>query len=168
MPGSTLNPLVNAVSATLAAPHNIGLRAELRRSAADRPGAAFWKLAARHLDPAGELGGREISPERVTRWHFVVRCIADLADLHRPGFPLGTAMARAGVSEPRAERLLRSSNGQLQREVQSVLTQLRSSRMPCDAAEIARLVLTDGTAASDAVRYAVSRDYFNTSTHEAT
>ena len=158
---SSLSSLVDRLAADLDNRYGNGVRAELRRSSTDNPGAAFWRVATEHLEPAGELGGPSPDPERVRRWALVLRAIAELGPLHRPGRSLGEALAAAGVAEMRVIQLLRAHGESLERELRALLMQLTSAGEPVNAVDIAYLVLTDGSdPAQRRTRHRIARSYF--------
>ncbi|GAB4178924.1 MAG: hypothetical protein Kow0020_14990 [Wenzhouxiangellaceae bacterium] len=132
-----------------------GDRARLRRMTPGQPAPlAFIRFAVAHLP-----GGWE---HQLDDWITLVAGIAIMAPgAHRPGFGLGRALAEAGYSEFRLERLL-DADGQTRR-----ILLLRAARFlaakqtPCDWADGARLLLTRDEAKIEKVRLGIARNYFS-------
>lgn len=145
-----------------------GEQAELRRElATDRRGEAggpaFWKLAARYLEP-DQLGTADPPwrDQAERRWAFVTGVLAKLGDTHRRGHSLGDALAAADVAEPRVLRLLRVEGEEILYDtVRSVVQQLASQGEPVDGADIAELVLSSGSASwAEKTRRRLARHYY--------
>lgn len=136
--------------------------AALRRLRPEDPGgAALWRLVANRLEPAQALpegGPARLELER--RWAVILRALAELALLHSPRRPLGTALAAAGVAEGRLLRLLRAQGGALFDAVRTTAHQLATAAEPVDLTLLAHLVLSAGRADEEEVRRRIARDYF--------
>jgi len=134
--------------------------AELRRLTLDDPGgAAFWRIVVTRLDP--DLpGGGPARDDALRRWAVILRAIARLNDFHNPGRRFGTALAEAGVSEMRLNKLLRASGAPLFDQVRAVTHQLATAAAPVDLTGVARLVLSDGQPHEQAVRQTIANDYY--------
>lgn len=136
-------------------------RAELRRLKPDDPGgSAFWRIVVTRLDPAHLPGGGPARDEAFRRWAVILRALAELDGLHNPGRRFGTALAEAGVSELRLNRLLRASDEQLFDQLHAVTHQLATAALPVDLTAIARLVLSDGQPHERAARQTIANDYY--------
>ena len=134
-----------------------GTLAELRRlRPGDAGGPAFWRIVVRHLEP--ELPVGDARDEALRRWAVILRTCAQLE--HRPGYRLGTALAKTRVSETRVTRLLRASGETLWDTIRAVVHQLVSAGTPVDIAGIAMLVLSDGAPNEQLVRQGIANDFY--------
>jgi CRISPR system Cascade subunit CasB len=146
-------------------PDLAGRVAELRRLDPHSPGGpAFWRVAAEHLVPAGELSGDGPARDaRERRWAVILGAMAHLGGLHDPHVPLGRALADASVSEARVLRLLRARDEALWDQLRAMVHQLASRAVRADQREIAALVLSDAPhddAWREDVRRKVARHYY--------
>lgn len=143
--------------------------AQLRRLDPAMPaGAAFWKLVAWVLEPAGCLPPAEAARDRAEQqWACVIAAMARCQGLHRSGINLGAALATAGYSEQRFERLLRASEQRLTDAVREVATYVAVRAEPFDAADLADLVFSDERAHAEHVRRRLARSYYGALTHNA-
>lgn len=157
---ASLASLVGRIAAELAeAPP--GDLAELRRLTPDDPGgAAFWRIVVTRLDPEHLPGGGPARDDALRRWAVILRAIARLNGFHNPGRRFGTALAEAGVSEMRLNKLLRASGDPLFDQVRAVTHQLTTAAAPVDLTGVARLVLSDGQPHEQAVRQTIANDYY--------
>jgi len=136
--------------------------AELRRLEPGRPpGAAFWRVLAFHVEPAGQLRGGDSED----RWQLILRAVAELHSLHRRGRRLGRALAAAKVSEMRLSRLLRAGLDTLAANLRAVSHQLASAGEPDDLGDLARLVVTargsgNPKRSEGAVRQGIALDFY--------
>ncbi len=138
-----------------------GALAELRRLRPEDPGgAAFWRIVVTRLDPEYLPGGGPARDDALRRWAVILRAMANLDGLHNPVHRLGTALAQAGVSELRLNKLLRVSGEPLFDEVRAVTHQLATAAAAVDLTGIARLVLSDGQPHEKAVRQTIANDYY--------
>jgi CRISPR system Cascade subunit CasB len=130
-----------------------GELASLRRMTPDMPpGFSFHKLLLRTgIDVRGDDAER--------RWTIVVAMLASLAGMYAPDLPLGTALAKAGLSELRFVRLLRADDT-LAAEVRSVSHILSSKAIAFDHRQLARLVLIQQAGPSEQLRRQIARDYY--------
>jgi len=148
-----------ALSNTLSA----GDVATLRRL--DATGAlspAFFRIVAEVLEPAGLLpqGDGLSRDEAEQKWTVIVSAMAKLEGLHQPGRRLGGAIAEAGMSELRFERLLRAHDEALHDLIRQTAHYLASKASPCDQRELAELVLSDGHKSSESIRRNVARNFY--------
>lgn len=161
-PPPTLASLVGQVAWDCAEVLSPGELAELRRLRYDEPGGpAFWRLVARRIEPASRLpedGPARVEAER--RWAVILRAVAELASLHRPGRRLGIALAAAGVSEGRVLRLLRAHGEVLFDAVRTTTHQLATAGEPVDATDLAHLVLSSERDREEEVRRRIARDFY--------
>lgn len=144
--------------------------AALRRMDPSDPStAAFWRLRASHLAPAGLLP--EADPWREDaekRWATIMIAMAHLSGLHAPGMPLGSALARAGFSELRFVRLLQARGDVLPRLAIESSRFLAAKGQPVDQKGLALLVLSDGwidPSSTERVRRSIARDYYADATN---
>jgi CRISPR type I-E-associated protein CasB/Cse2 len=134
--------------------------AELRRLKPEDPGGpAFWRVVVTRLDPELPAGG-EARETALRRWAVILRALAALDGLHKPGRRLGAALAEAGVSELRLNKLLRASGEPLFDQVRAVTHQLATAAAPVDLTGLARLVMSDGQPHEQAVRQTIANDYY--------
>ncbi len=156
----SLNRLVGLLARAIARALPPGDVAALRRMAPhDLATPAFWKLAGTVLE--GEFRGEGPGVEgRERNWAMVTSALAITSGLHAPGRGLGAALAEAGLSELRLTRLLRAHGDALWAEVRMVAAYLASKAKPFDAADLARLVLSDDGPSEEPVRRRVAKSYF--------
>ncbi len=133
--------------------------ASLRRLNSSQPGGgAFWRFAANLLDDQmPRVGPGRDAAERA--WGAILAGMATTAGLNRGGARAGAALAEAGVSEGRFDRLLRSTGARLADEVRTAARFLASKGARVDWTDVARLVL----AADDeieAARRTLARAYY--------
>lgn len=136
-----------------------GDRASLRKmSPEDLHQPAFWKLSTGFLQaalPPEDTAWRAVQEQR---WAVVLSVAASA--LHSPSMRLGSALARAGVAEVRLTRLLRARGDQLPVAVRTLAQQIVTSGVPFDFADLAWLVLSEGSADEDRARQQIARDYY--------
>lgn len=159
-----LRQAVQAIAADLA--HQVvppGDLGELRRARpGDLGGPAFWKLAVRHLEPAGLLPAPDAPwrDDAERRWVVIVAGLVEMAGLHRRGLSLGRVLAESEVSEARFLRLLRASDDALLGAVRAVSHQLASAGRAVDWGDFAQLVVSDGKPWGDTVRRIIAEDFY--------
>lgn len=133
-----------------------GERAALRRMVPGQPSPlAFHRVAIRMLPEGWERHEED--------WIAIVAGIALMSPgAHRPDAGTGAALADAGFSEARLERLL-SAQGQVRR-----LLLLRAARFlaarggACDWAEAAALLLTRDPERRETLHRQIARDFYRT------
>ena len=159
----TLSETVNQISHALNTYLGTGEVASLRRLSPEDPAnPAFFKVAAQFLEPQGHLPaeGPWCDPlER--RWACIIGGLALLGKLHRPGKPLGEALAEAGFSELRFVRLLKAQDAGLWDAARGAARFLMSKGQNADWADLAALVLSDGAEWSESVRRRIARRYYS-------
>ncbi|MFP3940273.1 MAG: type I-E CRISPR-associated protein Cse2/CasB [Thermoanaerobaculia bacterium] len=142
--------------------------AALRRSRpGDVGGPAFWKVAVRHLDPAGLLPSAD-HPERddlERRWTTILGGMAEMEGHHTGGVSLGRALAGRSetdrpVSEARVLRLLDARGEALLRLVRPIAHLLASRGTRLDWTDFALLVLDDGSTWEHKIRRRIALDYY--------
>jgi len=159
--------VVHAIAREIAAGRiPAGDQADLRR---ERLGPAFWKVAVRHLEPAGLLGAED-APWRADAerlWTAIVAGVARAGEQHVEGRRLGAALAEADVAEARVLRLARAHGENLLKTVRAVAHQLVSGGQRADWADFAALILSDGREKDweDAVRRGLCLDYYRAKEH---
>lgn len=137
--------------------------AQLRRLRPDEAASpAFWKVVVAHLEPDGQLpeGEGPLREDLERRWAVILRGMAEMKGLHRPRRRLGTALAEAGVAEPRVLRLLRSADEVLHETLRTTVHQLATKAEPIDWTDAAFLVLTDGRSREESVRRSIARAFY--------
>ncbi len=157
---ASLASLVGRIAAELAEA-DTGTLAELHRLTPDDPGGpAFWRIVVTRLDPGHLPPGGPGRDEALRRWAVILRATAQLADPRDPGTHLGQALAEAGVSELRLNKLLRASGETLFDAIRSITHQLASKAQPANPIDLARLVLSDGRSDEQSVRQRIANDYY--------
>lgn len=136
-----------------------GDRAALRK---EELGPAFWKIAARLLEPAGLLADGPHRDEAERRWAAILAGMARAPGLHAKGRRLGTVLAEADVAEARVLRLARAHGDSLRKTVRAVAHQLVSGGQRVDWADFADLITSDGAPWEDEVRRRMCRDFYRT------
>lgn len=139
-----------------------GDRARLRRMAPGQPAPlAFTRFAVAHLPDGWE--------RQVDDWATIVAGIAIMApNAHQPGHGLGRALAEAGYSEARLERLLDAQGDTRRTLLLRAARYLSAKQTPCDWADGVRLLLTRDVAKADRLRLGIARDYFSNLNTEST
>lgn len=157
--------VVHAIAREIAAGRiPAGDQADLRR---ERPGPAFWKVAVRHLEPAGLLGAED-APWRADaerRWTAIVASLARAGEQHVGGRRLGVALSEADIAEARVLRLARAHGESLLKTVRAVAHQLVTGGHRADWADFAMLILSDGTDWEAGVRQRLCIDYYRAEEH---
>jgi CRISPR system Cascade subunit CasB len=158
----TLRQVVGRLASAIDRELSAGTVASLRRLApGEAGGAAFWQVVATCLDDQLPPGG-EARDAAERRWAAVLCGMAITAGLNRLGRSAGQALAQAGLSEHRFDRLLRSSGDRLHDELRTVARFLSSKGEEVDWTDLARIVLTDGSSSSEAARRTLARAYYRT------
>jgi CRISPR type I-E-associated protein CasB/Cse2 len=136
-----------------------GDQAALRR---EQPGPAFWRMAVRHLEPAGLLLAGDGPKQRRTarRWVAILAGVARARESHTPGRPLGLALAEAGITEARVLRLARAHDEALLDVIRALSDQLARSGERVDWGDLADLILSDGERRQEEVRRRMCLDYY--------
>lgn len=121
--------------------------------------ATFWRITTRFLEPEGFLRGDDDTELR--QWMAILQGLATVDELHRNNGPrLGQALALAGISEARLNRLLQARGEALLAQIRPLPHQLRSQAQSVDWAGVARLVLSDGSPTADKIRQIIASDYY--------
>jgi CRISPR system Cascade subunit CasB len=142
-----------------------GDQADLRK---ERLGPAFWRVAVRHLEPAGLLGSEDAPwrGEAERSWTAIVAGLARAGRQHVEGRRLGAVLSEANVAEARVLRLARAHGDSLLKAVRAVAHQLVSGGQRADWADFAALILSDGKANWEAgVRRRLCLDYYRAQEH---
>ena len=162
---ATIHQLARLIQGQLSA----GDVAELRRLDPERPfTAAFWKLVAGCLVPAGHIpdGDSSLARERERRWAVILAGLAHLGDLHRSGTPLGRALAAVDYAELRLQRLLRASGAALFDQALGAARFLSAKRQPADWTDAAFLILFEDGDGAERSRRRLARDFFSQSSRQ--
>jgi len=159
---TSLPSIVNRIAALIE--HGAGIlsagdAAALRRMDPREPAAAFFKLAG------AELGTQlpnepDARIETETRWAAIIVSLAHLGTLHRPGIPLGRALASAQLSEMRFARLLRADAARLVDELPMLARFLSAKGVPADWTGAALLLLSLGRQDEETARRQLARDFY--------
>jgi CRISPR type I-E-associated protein CasB/Cse2 len=152
---------VGAIVAGIAGGYSPGDVSALRRLGTAGWGVPiFWRIVTRTLEPLGLIASGERREQDEKRWAVVLAALAALDGQHVRGVRLGRALAEAGVSELRVERLLRAHDDALLALVRPLAHQLASKGTKFDQVGLVELVLSDGAAHEDLVRRAIGRDFY--------
>jgi len=156
----TLRQVVGRLAAAIDRELSPGAVAALRRVApGELGGAAFWQVLASYLEddlPAG--GDARTNAER--RWAAVLCGMATTAGLNAIGHDSGRALAQAGLSDHRFDRLLRASGARLHDEARTAARLLASRGEPIDWTDLARVILTDDSDSAEEARRTLARSYY--------
>lgn len=154
---ATLGSAIGAIAAGMNGGFSPGEIAALRRVGQKSWGVpAYWRVVSRILESRGLV----VSERDEKRWAVVLSALALLSGQHARGVSLGRALASAGVSELRVERLLRAHDDALLDLIRPLAHQLASKGTSFDQATLADLVISDGTKREDSVRRAIARDFY--------
>jgi CRISPR system Cascade subunit CasB len=120
---------------------------------------AFWHVVTQYLGDQLPAGGEgRDAAER--RWAAVLCGMATTAGLNRPGRSAGEALADAGYSELRFDRLLRATGDRLHVGLRAAGHFLASKGEHADWTDLARLALTEGSERTESARRTLARTYY--------
>ncbi len=159
-PSTEDRPSLSSLVGTLATRIERGLDpgdvAALRRLDPERPHAtAFWWLLV------GTIYPEESPPQRqLQRWARLLALMAQAAGLHRPDRSFGQALAEAGFSELRFERLLRANEENLWPYLRRAVGYLAAGGHAFDQVELARLVLTWDSERRERLLLSLAENYY--------
>ncbi|BBL71646.1 type I-E CRISPR-associated protein Cse2/CasB [Methylogaea oryzae] len=154
-PAATLASSIGHIAATIDAEHfPSGERAALRRLSPDAPPSlAFYRFAFKHLPPDWEA--------QRNAWMAIVSGIALMCPRpHRPDRAAGLALAEAGYSEKRLERLLAAEGDTLHTLLLRAVRFLAAKNATCNWVQFARLLLSTGEEKREAARLAIAREFY--------
>jgi CRISPR system Cascade subunit CasB len=135
-----------------------GELAALRRR--DLSAAAFWRLTAHHLVPAGYLARHPPRSEwQEKAWAAVLGGMAHMRNLHQSGRRPGYALRDADFSELRFTRLLRARDEALLDALRNTAHYLASKGASVDWTDLAALALFQEGDAAERVRRDLARDF---------
>jgi CRISPR system Cascade subunit CasB len=120
---------------------------------------AFWNVVTQYLDDQLPAGG-EARDGSERRWAAVLCGMATTAGLNRPGHSAGEALAEAGFSELRFDRLLRATGDRLHDGLRAAGHFLASKGEHVDWTDLARLALSEGSEQAEPARRALARTYY--------
>lgn len=159
---TSVSSIVGRIARALGGELSPGDVAALRRlDPASGLSPAFFRVVAEIIEPATSLpadGPWRDAAER--RWAAVTRVLAILAGLHAPRARLGEALAAAGYTELRFERLLRAHDEALWDEARRAAHYLASKGQPADHAGFAQIILSDGAPHGEATRRRLARQFY--------
>jgi len=135
-----------------------GERAALKRMALDGPAPlAFHRFMLRHVDPAWQ------AESWTSEWRAL---ICALAIQRHGGFDparaLGQALAEAGFSEYRLERLLSATGETLRSLALRAARQLAARAIAADWRQLAELLFSRNPEIRESVNRRIARDYYQT------
>jgi CRISPR system Cascade subunit CasB len=117
------------------------------------PSLIFYRFAFRHFPEGWEA--------RQAEWMAVVSGLALMCPApHRPDRPAGRALAEAGYSEARLERLLAAEEVDLRTLVLRAARFLAAKAESVNWVDLARLLLTKDKGKLENVRFQFARDYY--------
>lgn len=153
---ASLGATVDRIAAHMSNGMGTGDLARLRRGTgvggATTGSWSALRVALHHLPNA--------SDDELERWAPVLSAMAHLVGLHRPGIPLGAALAEVGCSELRLSRLLSARRDAVAPQLRSVVALLESKAARSNHADIARLVLSAERSDREYARRRVAIDYY--------
>ena len=155
-----LKGAVDLLARTLASDElPLGDRAMLRRMTPfQRPPLAFFRLACRDL-PADWEGQRR-------EWMTLVAGMALMCPSpHRPDRPVGLALAEAGLSESRLERLLAAEGDVLSTILLRTAYLLGANGMAANWVDFAGLLFAAERDEKENLRLAIARDFYRPLDH---
>lgn len=144
------------MAALLAGPHYPASdRAALKRHAPGQPPPlAFYRLWLRHLD-------RELpSDSQAPAWALLAWGLAWSGGSHQPARALGCALAQAGFSESRLERLLAAPEDVRQELFPSMVRFMAAKGEAFDWVQAARLLLTRDADRLEAIHRRIATDFY--------
>ncbi len=137
-----------------------GDRAELRRISPEEPYTpSLWKMLMSYV-PGSWTGGSERDVKE-RRWAALLMGMSMTSGMHNPGVPLGEALARAGWSELRFVRLLRSRGDRLFEEVRRISQYLNSKSQEANWTDMADLLLNQEGEWAEKHRRRIARHYYH-------
>jgi len=159
---ATLSTIAARVIHTVTSVLSSGDVAELRRLKSSNPfSPAFFKLMMSCVSSTGYNTGTAVAEsENDSNWAAFFQVVALTAGLHNRALNLGEALARAGYSELRLFRLLRSQGDTLHKETRTCARFLASKGQSCDLTAFARILLTSNPDSASLVRKTIARGYY--------
>lgn len=154
-PTAALASSIGHIAATLDARHfPTGDHAALRRLHPGLPPSlAFYRFAFKHLPEYWE--------SQRNAWMTLVTGIALMCPKpHRPDRPAGLALAEAGYSEKRLERLLAAEGDTLHTLLLRAVRFLAAKNAACNWVDFARLLLTKDADKLENARLRIAKDYY--------
>lgn len=157
-----LPSVVSRISAIISSHHfPTGDRAALRRMTPDQPlPLVFYRFALQYLPDHWD---RAKEDER--NWSTIVASIATMSpNAHDPTRGWGKALAQAGFSESRLERLLQSSGDTRRTLVLRAARFLAAKNIPCNWTEGAWLLLIpeNNVEARERLHHRIAKDFYYT------
>ena len=150
-----LTSILGSIAATIAHPEfPSGDRAALRRmNPAIPPPLAFYRFAFRHLP--------ETWDRQEGAWVTLVAGLSLMGPhAHRPGLAAGRALAEAGLSESRLERLLAADGDTMHALLLRLARFLGAKVQPLDWTDLAVLILSTDPAKREQSRLRIAREYY--------
>ncbi len=134
-----------------------GERAALRRMVPTQaPPLTFYRFALRHLD-----AGWDADAELRKDWITIVAGLALMSpNAHRPDRRLGTALAEAGYSEARLERLLAADGDTRRTLLLRAARFLAAKGSACNWVDAAQLLLTRAPDKREQIQRRIAKDYY--------
>lgn len=135
-----------------------GERAALKRMALDGPAPlAFHRFMLRHVDPPWQ------TEAWIPQWRTLICSLAIQRDGgFDPSKPLGQALAEAGFSEQRLERLLAATGETLRSLSIRAARQVAAKGVAADWRQLTELLFSRNPEIREAVNRRIARDYYRT------
>lgn len=134
-----------------------GERASLRRLSPGHPSVAFYRFALRHLPGDWEL--------HLHDWITLVAGMALMSPTaHRPDRGLGKALADAGYSEARLERLLAAEGSTRRALLLRTVRFLGAKATPFNWSDAAQLLLVQDEDKRERLHRRIARDFYRKNT----
>lgn len=137
--------------------------AALRRGAHGAP-ATYWRVFTTIVEPVLSPD-RAVDDDEALAWASLLQIIALHVGFHNRHVPLGTALAQAGLSDLRFERLLRARGQALHDQAVQATRFLTSKAVPADLSTFALLVRFQDGAYAEKLRRFEARNFFRTLHH---
>ncbi len=161
---TTLKHAVDYIAVCMSKSMSNGDLAELRRVNHQSPySAALWRLMMaledKHEEVYRQTEQETDEQEAVTRWGVLLMGMAHNVGLHG-GVPLGQALAQAGWSELRFERLMRARDVSLLALIGPMSKFLASKAQPANWDQVAGLLFYQEGERARQERHKIARAYF--------
>lgn len=138
-----------------------GELAQLRRISPEQPFTpALWRLLMMlELQQAPEWMSQH---QWERRWALILMAMAHCRGLQNFEISFGEALAKAGWSELRFVKLMKSKDQLLETQIRQVSRFLAGKNQPANWAEAAELILYQSGEAAEKIRVNISRKYYTT------
>lgn len=159
----TLPEVIGKIAASMQGDRmSTGDLAALRRVDPQKPySPALWKVLGRaSVQNSFYAPPRHNPDEREMQWAALLMGMAITSGLHNPAIPFGKAMADAGWSDLRFERLMRQQGEDLFNAVRQLASYLSSKSAAGNWTQMAQLLFHQEGPQAEKVRRQIARDYY--------